>query len=492
MKGAIGRWIERLFGGDDEDERPLKAKPLLEQSDKGTIGAKKGIAKIGAASLRKNNTADHDRADLVSSTIPAVEQGTTIELSTQVAANEHAAVANPNAVASHQNPASFHPDSDWFSSDKSDIDTRIVSEPEGQKFSQAEAATSVWDGFEFPEQAHQQSGREEAATTPEIDEFPTEGDTSNHELADEAGFFDANPTPSCEVAPPTDLAAAISSKAVHDDSDQITLDRIKGAKRPSLPAQQDPFSFDDWGDTTPSNSGSGRDLRGYAATEQWFAEAENHSADPPYALNRIASNSSNSIADDRDANGGFRFLERTDWRIGRLATEILEELDLYTKVSREQGLHIVIELLREFPHPSSQAAIIRLAARTGSLSTLLDSAELIRLWRASPHLWRRKSYNWMQRQSHITIDYRRGPSMMTWRAASELLREREVEELGEDLEGEWLDKWIASADPHRNYPLYIDFARSIAKLRYANWHQEEVYSFRSTSVYDHSTSAWYH
>lgn len=179
------------------------------------------------------------------------------------------------------------------------------------------------------------------------------------------------------------------------------------------------------------------------------------------------------------------------WIVSRRASAIVDKLSIYERRAIDEAFHRVVDLLTQFPHPSSARGIDALAEAGASLETIEDAARLKTFWADSPGLWLVRRHS----RLHGTIVpgrvVRNGAHLMTWALAARVLAQLDVQAAATAISTDWLRDWLAMAYPlavgeprlragYFNFPVYIDFRAawpdgddgefmriSPARLRYA-------------------------
>jgi hypothetical protein len=161
--------------------------------------------------------------------------------------------------------------------------------------------------------------------------------------------------------------------------------------------------------------------------------------------------------------------ESDDRQIRRVAARAARLTDVLAPVrddTRSRMLRSLRDLLAEFPHGASHAAIERLVRGGTSWAELQEIAELVRFWRADPMLWRRRRFDPMRREWIVFTDRRGGRLAFGWEAAARVVSAVEREQAEAWIAGDWLAAW------HRLHP------RSPGFMSYAQFIDLEVAALR--------------
>lgn len=144
-------------------------------------------------------------------------------------------------------------------------------------------------------------------------------------------------------------------------------------------------------------------------------------------------------------------------RAGARAAALVHELDIVMVDEQRRALLWLEDLLRDFPHGASHAAITRLVLSGISFDHLRDAASLIRFWRADPALWLVRRIDRLPRQWTVTIDRRYGRTALTWKMAAELVAMADVAELSGLIVCDWRDAWLGLAPDQPGAGSYASF-----------------------------------
>lgn len=174
--------------------------------------------------------------------------------------------------------------------------------------------------------------------------------------------------------------------------------------------------------------------------------------------------------------------ENVAWRAGLRAAALIDALDLPRFDQRRRALRWLEELLCEFPHGASHAAIARLILAGVSFSELDDAASIVRMWRSDPSLWLRRRFDHLQGQWVIEID-QQGRTALAWKHATALVVKVDVAEAIELLTSRWRETWLKLAPDQPASGTYATFARfAIAsagrlELGSPSWERNEADSY---------------
>ncbi len=181
------------------------------------------------------------------------------------------------------------------------------------------------------------------------------------------------------------------------------------------------------------------DSEGASQEEDWFedldplepsAEEEREETEPSWCRGNL---------NEKTNSDNGKFLSKRDLTLGKLATEILDELSIFTLKQRRIGLVKIMQLLSEFPHHSSHSAIARLATGGMSLDDILETAQLLNYWRERPRLWLYRRYDRLLCSWQIR-PHSDGGGSLAWAGAARLVRSFSLEGSIEAIEGEWRDR----------------------------------------------------
>ena len=445
MRRNIGQWINRLLGRDEEDERPLKRRPEAISTRAVPIAASNGVLPIGAAS-RRRPTKSLEAA-------PPVDSLSNDE-------PDDCALAVPKEAA-------VLVDEDWFGAASPVVE--VAGDEADSRPASAAAPNDQAHGQQFRCVAEVSSrvvpGNDEQAYHPDDDWFGTEAapdpapSAPNPEASGNAGWegyeFQEPPKP--------------ANQAVAEAPQDFDLVPI---------TPPDPLLFDSWeSQPVPPPAATSALVPGRDDANEWFAYSD--FPEPPVADGPLSAPA--GLPAGIASEPVFQPLDKLTWRVRGLAAELVNEMELYTPGTRAAGIAAIAVLLREFPHSSSHAAITRLVRRGASIGELEACAELMRYWRANDHLWRRWRFDRLRAAWMIESDLRHGATSLTWRVAHDLLGERDVEELLLDLEGGWLEAWLAQDRDRSGFDYYLDYARSRAAIAGgAGWTRAETLRRRAT------------
>jgi hypothetical protein len=454
LRRNIGRWIDRLLGRDEEDERPLKRRPPEVAARAIPAPASNGVLPIGAASRRRPTKLPEEAA-------PPVDG-----LSNDEAGDCALAVPNEAAV-----PKAVLVDEDWFGAPSPVV--KVAGDEAHSHPEEAAAPNDQDDG---------QQCRRVASVSPTV--APDEDEQAHHPDDDWFGIpAEPDQAPS---APPPEASGNATGWEGYEFQEPPKSANQAVAEAPqdfdlSPIAAPDPLLFDGWEpDAVPPPAATSAQVPGRDDVDDWFTYSdfpEPSVADGPSSppAGTPAGSASEPV---------FQPLDKLAWRVGGRAAELVNEMELYTVGTRAAGMAAIAALLREFPHSSSHAAITRLVRHRASIGELEACAELIRYWRANDHLWRRWRFDRLRTTWMIDSDLRHGAASLTWRVAHDLLGERDVEELLLDLEGAWLEAWLAQDRDRSGFDYYLDYARCRAAIAShaagAGWIRAEAQRRRAT------------
>ncbi len=153
--------------------------------------------------------------------------------------------------------------------------------------------------------------------------------------------------------------------------------------------------------------------------------------------------------------------ESDDRQVRRVAARAARLTDVLAPVrddTRSRMLRSLRDLLAEFPHGASHAAIERLVRGGTSWAELQEIAELVRFWRADPMLWRRRRFDPMRREWVVFTDRRGGRLAFGWEAAARVVSAVEREQAEAWIAGDWLAAWHRL---HPRRPGFMSYAQFI-------------------------------
>lgn len=129
-----------------------------------------------------------------------------------------------------------------------------------------------------------------------------------------------------------------------------------------------------------------------------------------------------------------------DERLDRMAAELVIRLD-QIHINNQKNLHRRFrDILIEFPHATSHAALIRLLSDSATLEDLEDACALKCLWRDCNWLWLQRRYDKLQNLWDIqqTSTFRHS---MSWKVARSILKKHTLIEAEASLTDNWLTDW---------------------------------------------------
>lgn len=135
-------------------------------------------------------------------------------------------------------------------------------------------------------------------------------------------------------------------------------------------------------------------------------------------------------------------LDSAERRAIMRASLLIDRFDVSERRSRDLARSALVSILREFDSGASVRAIGELAEAGATIEEVADAAAIKQLWREDPSLWLTRRYDRLRRRWVTDAGDWRRRDAMTWKLAHRLLRERSVEVLADELEGQLRDRWI--------------------------------------------------